>query len=198
MEKIRKNIKFSLKQENSTIVDLAKGTDLSRGALHKILSGERSRVHPQTLQKISNFFGTSCHILENFDLEEMSYRNNLISVQGNKNPIAIPVLTEHELIACKTRYIGDLILNFPHFYHFSSGSNIIGLIVGEMLCDRFTKGSLLIIERHSAIMAETTNLILREDQLVISDVASPNDYIVGQATEELIYEQKPKLQTLRL
>ncbi|MFA0053689.1 hypothetical protein, partial [Vibrio echinoideorum] len=195
MENIRKNIEFSLKKESSTVVDLSNGTDLSRGAIHKILSGERSRVHPKTLQKISRFFGTSCHILENFDLEEMSYRNNLVSVQGNKNPIAIPILTEHELIACKTRFIGDLILNFPIFYHFSSGANIIGLIVGEMLSVRFSRGCILIVERHEGVIEGEANIILREGILVISDIVEPKDYIVGQATEELIYEKKSKIQT---
>ena len=146
---LAKNVKSELKRLGKSKKSLADGAGLSRLTIHKILNGEISRMRNSTVEKIANFFGTECYIILNEDLEEKRHRSRLISTDGNKNPICVPILNEIELIENRNEYIGEMVVVYPVTYHFSDESNIVAVRVESSLSKYYSRGNILIINRES-------------------------------------------------
>ncbi|NOH60917.1 helix-turn-helix domain-containing protein [Vibrio sp. RE88] len=162
---LRDNIQFGLNKSKETKASLSRKTGVTRSTIYKILDGKVERVQTSTVERIANFFGTTCHIIQNESLEDLLSETPVVSVCGNKNPIAVPILSEIEFVQKSEYYIGDLITDYPLTYHFSEGSNIVAIRVGQILSSYFTRGNLLIIDRSNHNEKELSKLIVRDGAL---------------------------------
>ncbi|MBU2897483.1 helix-turn-helix domain-containing protein [Vibrio hepatarius] len=183
---LRDNIQFGLYQGKETKASLSRKTGITRSTIYKILDGKVERVQTSTVEKIADFFGTTCYIIQNESLE--SYCTDaLVTVDGNKNPIAVPILTEHEFIVKGDHYVSEMVTEYPLTYHFSQSKNVVAILVGKWLSANYTRGNLLIVDRSNRHMKESSQLIVRDGNLCsvpFYEPLKPNDYFFGSILEE--------------
>ena len=184
---LRDNIEFGLNKSKETKASLSRKTGVTRSTIYKILDGKVERVQASTVERIAYFFGTTCHIIQNESLEDVLSETPVISVFGNKNPIAVPILSEMEFVQKCECYIGDLVTDYPLTYHFSEGGNIVAIRVEQVLSNYFTQGNLLIIDRSNYNEKELSKLIVRDGELHSLPPNIPlleNDFLFGLILEE--------------
>lgn len=147
LENIRNNLSYAIKSRNESKKSFSELSGINRTTIHKILDGKVTRIQHQTIEKIANFFGTTCYVVEESCVESLEIRNQLNSREGNKNPVAVPVVDESEFLSHHEKYIGELIVQFPLTYCLFDESNLIALKVNGILEQYFSNNTLLIISR---------------------------------------------------
>lgn len=131
-------------------------------------------------------------MIEGSNLEAIEYRNQLISPDGNKNPLCIPIVNEKELIASLDKYIGELIVVHPTTYYFSDESNMIGLNITTPFTHRYQVGSLLVVERFKrndiddlVILTSRNSLKIESENYVLKD----GEILIGCVREERLHAE---------
>ncbi|NOH71683.1 helix-turn-helix domain-containing protein [Vibrio pectenicida] len=183
---LRDNIQFGLYQGKETKASLSRKTGITRSTIYKILDGKVERVQAATVEKIAGFFGTTCYIIQNESLESHC-TGSLVSIDGNKNPIAVPILTEHEFILKGDHYVNEMVTEYPLTYHFSQSKNVVAIQVGASLSTNYTRGNLLIVDRSNRHIEDSSKLIVRDGNLCsvpCYEQLKPNDYFFGSIMEE--------------
>ncbi|GEM75665.1 helix-turn-helix domain-containing protein [Vibrio sagamiensis] len=184
---LRDNILYGLAKNKETKASLSRKTGVTRTTIYKILDGKVARVQTSTVERIANFFGATCHIIQNESLEEYLSQEPVTSMYGNKNPIAVPILNEKDFIHKNERYISDMVLDCSLTYYFSDGNNIAAVRVEKNLSKFFTEGNLLIIDRSNRPEDSLDKLILRQGILITIPPNSPllkDDILFGVILEE--------------
>lgn len=188
LDMLRDNIQFGLNKSKETKASLSRKTGVTRSTIYKILDGKVERVQTSTVERIANFFGTTCHIIQNESLEDLLSEIPAVSIYGNKNPIAVPILSEMEFVQKSQYYIGDLVTDYPLTYHFSEGSNIVAIRVGQALSNYFTQGNLLIVDRSNRNEKEWSKLIVRDG--VLHSIPPSTSLLEGDLFFGLIHEER--------
>ncbi|CAM3707071.1 hypothetical protein VA7868_02914 [Vibrio aerogenes CECT 7868] len=190
IDNIKNNLSYGIKSRNETKKSFSERTGITRTTLYNILDGKVDRIQTQTIEKIADFFGTTCSVIEEGCLESIEYKNSLISTDGNKNPLCIPVLTEVELIDNLNGYIGELIVSYPSTYFFSEGTNIIGLKITKKIHNDYDIGSLLVIERFKRDHIDDLVILCPHAEIKIvpaSYVLREQDILIGSIREERVH-----------
>jgi transcriptional regulator with XRE-family HTH domain len=91
-EKLKRNIKYLIKSRGETRLSLCNSSGLTRTTIYNILEGKVVNVQQSTIRKISDFFGVSYKEIETVDFEEKETIESSISLQGNMNPAAVPII----------------------------------------------------------------------------------------------------------
>ena len=104
-------------------------------------------VQQSTIRKISDFFGVSYKEIETISFEEREIIENDVSLVGNMNPAAVPVIMERLLIQSLDKRIGELATIYPLTYYFGSACNVIGVLLENEVSGVYERGDLLIIKK---------------------------------------------------
>jgi transcriptional regulator with XRE-family HTH domain len=144
---IVRNINFLLEEHGETKTSFSQKTGLTRATIYKILGGKVSNAQRSTVTRISDFFGVSCETIENTDLGKAKELEETLSFDGNKNPIALPVIPATCLPNALSMPIGQLIQLFNTTHYFGEGGNFLALLIDSDMGEDFDVGTLLIVNR---------------------------------------------------
>ena len=179
IENIRKNIDFAIRQRGDSKTSFSENSGVTRTTIYNILNGNVDKIHDGTIDKIANYLETNIYSLKNEDLEEKSIRSRLISIDGNKNPVAVPIMNELEFVRNIHKYIGEMILNYPITYHFSNENDLVAVRVEEYLSKRYTKGNILLINRTPELTKnDHRDKLILQSGLMLSVL--PSSYIMDE------------------
>ena len=112
-EKLKSNIKYLIKSRGETRLSLCNSSGLTRTTIYNILEGKVVNVQQSTIRKISDFFGVSYKEIETVDFEEKEIIESSVSLQGNMNPAAVPIIKESLLFQSLDKRIGELAATHP-------------------------------------------------------------------------------------
>lgn len=126
---------------------LCNASGLTRTTIYNILEGRVINVQQSTIRKISDFFGVSYIEIETVDFEDKELIESSVSVRGNKNPAAVPVIRESLLMHSLEKRIGELATIFPLTYYFGVASNLIGVLLESEIEGVNDLGDLLIVKK---------------------------------------------------
>lgn len=190
-KRIKHNVKYLLRSRNETQVSLCSASGLNRTTLFNILDGRVDNIRLDTIRKISDFFEVSHEEIMSIDLEAKEILDNGVSLEGNINPSAVPIIKEKNILQSQTRKIGAMILSYPLTYYFGSASNMIGVLLEKEIPGEYDKGDLLIVRRGKvqgkkeilAYEKETKKLFITELDCI--DYATAD--IIGEIIEERFY-----------
>lgn len=143
----RTNVRFLIKSRGETQVSLCAASGLTRTTIYNILEGRVSNVQQSTVRKISDFFGVSYEEIEQIDFEEREALDRSISLEGNMNPAAVPIIKEGLLLKCLDKSIGELVTLFPLTYYFGSAHNMLGVLLENECSSSYGAGDVLIINK---------------------------------------------------
>ncbi|VVP24221.1 hypothetical protein PS850_04044 [Pseudomonas fluorescens] len=146
-EKLKNNIKYLIKSRGETRLSLCNSSGLTRTTIYNILEGRVVNVQQSTIRKISDFFGVSYKEIETVDFEEKEIIESSISLQGNMNPAAVPVIKESFLIQNLDKRIGELAVTHPLTYYFGTACNLIGVLLENEISGINESGDLLIVKK---------------------------------------------------
>jgi hypothetical protein len=104
-------------------------------------------VQRSTIRKISDFFGVSYKEIETVNFEEKEIIESDVSLLGNMNPAAVPVVKENLLIKSLDKRIGELAATYPLTYYFGSACNVIGVLLEKDIPGFYESGDLLIVKK---------------------------------------------------
>ncbi|MFP1789405.1 helix-turn-helix domain-containing protein [Lonsdalea quercina] len=152
---IIKNIEYLMRTRGETKASFSNRTGVTRTTIYKILDGRVNNVQQSTVNRISDFFGLSCEEIEDYDLEKIEQINNTLSYEGNKNPAAIPIIPQSDLLASQDKKIGQLVIQYPLTYFFGEESNILAMRVESTISDQFSPNDVIIIKRPPALVVDT-------------------------------------------
>jgi transcriptional regulator with XRE-family HTH domain len=192
IENIRKNIDFAIRQRGDSKKSFSECSGVTRTTIYNILNGNVDKIHDSTIDKIATYLETSIYSLKNEDLEQKDIRSHLISVDGNKNPVAVPIMNELEFVRNIHKYIGEMIVSYPVTYHFSDGKDIVAVRVEDCLSKRYTKGNILIINRTPELKKDDhrDKLILQSglvlNVLPCSYILDERERLLGVVVEERV------------
>nr|WP_314529925.1 helix-turn-helix transcriptional regulator [uncultured Pseudomonas sp.] len=187
-ENLRNNIRYLIKSRGTTQLSLCNSAGLTRTTIYNILEGKVVNVQQSTVRKISDFFGVSYKEIEYINLEEKEVIETSISLQGNMNPAAIPIIKESLLIQNLNKRIGELATLYPLTYYFGSACNLIGVLLECEITGANEPGDLLIINK-SLVNCDRQKLIYNrstEKLYITTNSFLPSDdfCIVGAIIEE--------------
>ncbi|WP_323864743.1 helix-turn-helix domain-containing protein [Xenorhabdus cabanillasii] len=173
---------------------LAMRSGVTRTTLYKILDGQINRVQHSTITRIADFFGVRCDVIEHCDLEELDRIDNTLSIEGNKNPSAIPLIPQSDVLSSMDARIGQLIMKYPVIWAFEEGANLIGLTVESEIDKIFFPGDTLIIKRYatpgehqpSLIYAPERGFYLHDLSDGVKKDLAINEKLIGTIIEERI------------
>jgi len=193
-ENIINNIEYLIRSRGETKASFASRTGVTRATLYKILEGRVSNVQHSTVTRIADFFGVSCEIIENSDLEHIELIEKTLSPQGDKNPAAIPVVPQSEFVAHRESRIGHLVTLYPLTWYFGDVSNMIALRVEKNIENLFQPGDVLIIKRHSApdkkqpalFYSEGKGIFFKKDSNSAACISVHGEVLLGIVVEERI------------
>lgn len=187
IEMIRCNIKYLLKSKNQNQVSLSDKAGINRTTVYNILEGKVLSVQEKTLKKVSDFFGVSYSEIQDVDLCKRDMENSTMSLDGNMNPIAVPLINESLISSSLNKKIGRMILGSHLTYYFGSEPNVIGIILSSNIENYYSAGDILIVKRQDVI----ENLLLlflssKKKLKIINDRNNINDkdIFVGSILEE--------------
>ena len=188
VEKLKSNIRYLIKSRGETQLSLCNSSGLTRTTIYNILEGRVVNVQQSTIRKISDFFGVSYKEIETVDFEEKEIIESSISLQGNMNPAAVPIIRESLLIQNLDRRIGELATIHPLTYYFGTACNLIGVLLESEISGVNEPGDLLIVKKGvSSIDKEklvydtvTRKLFITSDSCFDSDIIC----VVGDVIEE--------------
>lgn len=143
---LRSNLEHLLNSKGETQVSISESTGLNRTTIFKILDGRVTCVQKQTLRKISDFFGVTMYELQNVDIATVEKINASISVYGNMNAAALPIIPLTSFIeqVNSGRSIGELTLSWPLTYYYGQGPNLIAVLIDKNLPARYQNGDIII------------------------------------------------------
>ena len=146
---LRANLEHLLRSKGETQVSISESTGLNRTTLFKILDGRVTSVQKQTLRKISDFFGVTMYELQHIDIATAEKIDASISVHGNMNAAALPVIPLTSLIEQVNagRSVGELTLSWPLTYYYGHGPNLLAILVDSNPPERYRCGDTLIIRK---------------------------------------------------
>lgn len=147
VEKLKSNIKYLIKSRGETQLSLCNSSGLTRTTIYNILEGRVVNVQQSTIRKISDFFGVSYKEIETVDFEEREIIEGSVSLQGNMNPAAVPVIKESLLIQSLDKRIGELAATHPLTYYFGTACNLIGVLLESEISGVNETGDLLIVKK---------------------------------------------------
>jgi transcriptional regulator with XRE-family HTH domain len=187
-ENLKNNIKYLIKSRGETQLSLCSAIGLTRTTIYNILEGKVVNVQHSTIRKISDFFGVSYKEIEIVDIEKKETIESSISLHGNMNPAAIPVIKESLLIQSLDKRIGELATLHPLTYYFGAACNLIGVLLESEISGTNEPGDLLIINkgllngyREKLIYNKTTRkLFITNCDTPVSDIFC----VVGEIVEE--------------
>jgi transcriptional regulator with XRE-family HTH domain len=187
-EKLKRNIKYLIESRGETRISLCSASGLTRTTIYNILEGKVVNVQQSTIRKISNFFGVSCKEIETVDFEEREVIESTVSVHGNMNPSAVPIIRESILLQNLDKRIGELAVSHPLTYYFGITSNLIGVLLERGIIGSNEAGDLLIIKKGFSKgfgQRLVCDKVTGELSLIVgSCVESANVYVVGELVEE--------------
>lgn len=128
-------------------MSLCNASGVTRSTIYNILEGRVVNVQQSTIRKISDFFGVSYKEIESVDFEEREIIENSVSLQGNMNPAAVPVIKEHLLMQSLDKRIGELVVSHPLTYFFGTACNLIGVLLESDISGANESGDLLIVKK---------------------------------------------------
>lgn len=146
-EKLKNNIRYLIKSRGETQISLCNASGLTRTTIYNILEGRVVNVQQSTVRKISDFFGVSYKEIETIDFEEREVIEKSVSLYGNMNPAAVPVIKESQLLQSLDKRVGELVVSFPLTYYFGSACNLIGVLLENKIGGLNDAGDLLIVKK---------------------------------------------------
>ncbi|WHS60819.1 helix-turn-helix transcriptional regulator [Pseudomonas sp. G2-4] len=146
-EKLKNNIRYLIKSCGETRLSLCNASGLTRTTIYNILEGRVVNVQESTVRKISDFFGVSYKEIESIDFEEKEVVESSVSLYGNMNPAAVPVIKESQLIKNLDKRIGELVVSHPLTYYFGTACNLIGVLLENKVGGMNDVGDLLIVKK---------------------------------------------------
>lgn len=149
-ENLKNNVRYLIRSRGETQLSLCNSSGLTRTTIYNILEGRVANVQQSTIRKISDFFGVSYKEIESVDFEAKEIIESSISLQGNMNPAAVPVIKESELIQNLDKRIGELSTNHPLTYYFGVACNLIGVLLENEISGANDSGELLIVKKGSS------------------------------------------------
>lgn len=147
IEHLKSNIKYLIKSRGETQLALCNASGLTRTTIYNILEGRVTNVQQSTIRKISDFFGVSYIEIETVNFEDREIVESSVSMDGNKNPAAVPIIKESLLIQNLDKRIGELSTTFPLTYYFGAASNLIGVLLEKKISGINESGDLLIVKK---------------------------------------------------
>ncbi|MBU6960715.1 helix-turn-helix domain-containing protein [Pseudomonas sp. CVAP len=187
-ECLKSNIKYLIKSRGETQLSLCNSSGLTRTTIYNILEGRVANVQQSTIRKISDFFGVSYEEIETIDFEEKEIIESSVSLQGNMNPAAVPIIKESLVIQNLDRRIGELATLYPLTYYFGTSYNLIGVLLESEIIGLNEPGDLLIIKKGSS-SDDKEKLVydkITKKLFITSEVCSSSERIcvVGDIIEE--------------
>ncbi|KJZ39308.1 helix-turn-helix transcriptional regulator [Pseudomonas fluorescens] len=187
-ENLKNNIKYLIKSRGETQLSLCNSIGLTRTTIYNILEGKVVNVQQSTIRKISDFFGVSYKEIESIDFEKKEIIESSISLHGNMNPAAVPIIKESLLIQSLDKRIGELATLHPLTYYFGAACNLIGVLLESEISGTNEPGDLLIIKKgvsnsdREKLMYDKKikKLFITNENLIDSDIV----YTVGEVIEE--------------
>ncbi|MEB0044806.1 MULTISPECIES: helix-turn-helix transcriptional regulator [unclassified Pseudomonas] len=146
-ETLKSNIRYLIKSRGETQLSLCSASGLTRTTIYNILEGRVVNVQQSTIRKISDFFGVSYKEIETVDFEEKEIIESSVSLQGNMNPAAVPIIKESLLVENLDKRIGELVATHPLTYYFGMASNLIGVLLENEISGVNESGDLLIVKK---------------------------------------------------
>jgi len=146
-EKLKRNIKYLIKSRGETRLSLCNSSGLTRTTIYNILGGKVVNVQQSTIRKISDFFGVSYKEIETVDFEEKKTIESSISLQGNMNPAAVPIIKESLLFKSLDKRVGELAATHPLTYYFGTACNLIAVLLEKEIHGVNESGDLLIVKK---------------------------------------------------
>lgn len=146
-EYLKSNIKYLIKSRGETQLSLCNSSGLTRTTIYNILEGKVVNVQQSTIRKISDFFGVSYTEIETVDFEEKEIIESSVSLQGNMNPAAVPIIKESLIISSMDKRIGELATLYPLTYYFGTSCNLIAVLLENEISEINEPGDLLIIQK---------------------------------------------------
>ena len=179
IENIKKNVDFAIRQRGDSKTSFSENSGVTRTTIYNILNNNVDKIHESTIEKIASYLEINVYSLKNEDLEEKNIRSHLISIDGNKNPVAVPIMNEVEFVRNIHKFIGEMILNYPITYHFSDGNDLVAVRVEECLSKRYTKGNILLINRTPKLtINDHRDKLILQSGLVLNVL--PSSYIMDE------------------
>lgn len=157
-ERLKRNIKYLIKSRGETQLSLCNSSGLTRTTIYNILEGRVVNVQQSTIRKISDFFGISYKEIETVNFEEKEIIESSVSLQGNTNPAAVPVIKQSFLLQNLDKRIGELAASHPLTYYFGTACNLIGVLLETEVRGVNEAGDLLIVKR-GAPASDKENLV---------------------------------------
>lgn len=167
---------------------MCNSSGLTRTTIYNILEGRVINVQQSTIRKISDFFGVSYKEIETVDFEEKEIIESSVSLQGNMNPAAVPIIKESLLIQSLDKRIGELSTIYPLTYYFGLACNLIAVLLENEMSGVNEPGDLLIVKKGLSLSDKeklaydktTKKLFVTNESLFDSDVVC----VVGEIIEE--------------
>lgn len=187
-ENLKNNIKYLIKSRGETQLSLCNSAGLTRTTIYNILEGRVVNVQQSTIRKISDFFGVSYKEIETVDFEEKEVIEGSVSLHGNMNPAAVPIINERLLIQSLDKRIGELATTHPLTYYFGSACNVIGVLLENDIWGFYESGDLLVVKKGlSSSPVEKLLYEKRTEKLYVSSevfIDSEVFCIVGDVLEQ--------------
>lgn len=193
-ENIINNIEYLIKSRGESKTSFANRTGVTRATLYKILDGKVGNVQHSTITRIADFFGVSCHIIENCDLQQVELIERTLSPEGDRNPAAIPVIPQSDFISSMGSRIGDLVTRYPLTWYFSDVSNMVALRVEKSIGNTFFPGDMLIIKCKAIPENKQLSLFYSKEKRIYSlrksnniiDTSIADNLLLGAIIEDRI------------
>ncbi|ATW33635.1 MULTISPECIES: helix-turn-helix domain-containing protein [Candidatus Hamiltonella] len=183
---IIKNVAYLMRSRGETKASFSERSGITRTTIYKILEGKVNKVQETTLHKIASFFGVPCDEMECYDLEQIQRQSETLSIDGNKNPSAVPIIPEKDFIKNLNKTVGQLVTEYPLTYIFDDTSNVIALKIESPFFDIFSQGDILIIKRSALSDSQSLHLyVTPQNQLIVKN-------------REALIEKKLKSENLKL
>ena len=187
-ENLKNNIKYLIKSRGETQLSLCNSSGLTRTTIYNILEGRVVNVQRSTIRKISDFFGVSYKEIETVNFEEKEIIESDVSLLGNMNPAAVPVVREVLLIKSLEKRIGELAATYPLTYYFGSACNVIGVLLENDIPGIYESGDLLIVKKGLSNSAREKLVYEKKTGVlyIVSDACFDSDVfcIVGDVLEQ--------------
>jgi transcriptional regulator with XRE-family HTH domain len=187
-EKLKNNIRYLIRSRGETQLSLCNSSGLTRTTIYNILEGKVVNVQQSTIRKISNFFGVSYKEIESVSFEEKELIENSVSMQGNMNPAAVPIIKESQLIQSLDKRIGELSTIHPLTYYFGAACNLIGVLLENEIVGANDVGDLLIVKKG---VLSSGGEVLAYDKItkklfIVNGLTPESDavYVIGEIMEE--------------
>ncbi|MEQ2024910.1 helix-turn-helix transcriptional regulator [Xenorhabdus szentirmaii] len=183
-----------MRREGENKSSLAMRSGVTRTTLYKILDGQINKVQHSTITRIADFFGVRCDVIEHCNIEELDRIDNTLSAEGNRNPSAIPLIPQSDMLASMENRIGQLVMKYPVIWAFEEGANLIGMTVETEIDKIFFPDDTLIIKRYAAPVKNQPSLVYTPEKgFYLHDMSgcakrvSPlNEQVIGNIIEERI------------